>query len=349
MKGTTRTERLILLEARRIRAKLNEMAAGEGWHALKIDDLRAQALDLGIDPLAFGRNKRALAQAIEDAGGSISLPASDLDVVSKPVQARQDAGKGLSKIEQMLIRGIEDVESDFNLLLAKLREDYKNYRAEFDRLKKEQKRHQFYTSRYKELESLILEVYNKMFDAEIWIQKTEKDANFAIKSREEKLEKARKEREDRERKVLSKESGKIFLEDIWRGIEAFGKTLQEELKLRRIEISFVKVVDGLPYFHFRLSDLPGDFYKDDPEGLNFLKAAAAKKLESTAKRSVERLTGRGSVKLVEAGTIDPYDHEVDVTVYFAKPTIERPGTKKFDAINAELKQAVDARLPRSSW
>lgn len=69
----TREERIILREAARIRSKLQEMPKGiardpaSDLRKTSIADLRAEAGKLGIDVSAFGRNKRLLMKAIEDA------------------------------------------------------------------------------------------------------------------------------------------------------------------------------------------------------------------------------------------------------------------------------------------
>lgn len=41
------------------------MAAGQGMHSFSIADLRQRALDLGLDPAPWGRNKRELLKAIQ--------------------------------------------------------------------------------------------------------------------------------------------------------------------------------------------------------------------------------------------------------------------------------------------
>lgn len=244
MKSLTKEERLILQEAARIKGELNEMAAGEGWHALKIGDLRKHAEELGIDVRPFGRNKRALAQAIVDAGESVDVDSgvSSVRSTATPTKPRKPiAGK-----------------------------------------------------------------------------KTQ--------------------------------GTKITLESIWKGIEGLGRALKDQLKIRQIEINRVKENRNKDMsFYFILSDAPSELYKDGMDYPFDLKDSGSKKLQTLAKRAVEKHTGKGSVKEVEAYCPDVTDHEVILAVTFALPTQERPGTKKFDALNDQMEQEVVSRLSPRRW
>jgi hypothetical protein len=86
----TESEKRILIEAARIKSRVNEMAAGQGIHALSISDLRKQARELGIDPAPFGRNKRELLKALKVRGEEPAQQAVDAAAICRAVNRFAD-------------------------------------------------------------------------------------------------------------------------------------------------------------------------------------------------------------------------------------------------------------------